>query len=253
MQAVALVLLATFLIGFAKAGIPGLGILIGPIATLGAGDASYAIGYLLPLLIVGDLFCGWRYFGKWDRRIVVTMAAGAVIGVLLASPLLGLLAEQKMLFNRVMGGLALFFGGWQLALELRRRPAGEETPERAPWHHAPWLGVVAGTLTAITSTIAHQGGLVSNLYLVSLKMTKERFIATATGAYFILNCLKVPAYLENGLINPDSLRHNAQTFPLVILGGFAGAWVVKRVSPGAFTRVILVLVLAAGVKLLVWP
>lgn len=245
-----LVLLATFLIGFAKAGVPGLGMLIGPLAILGVSDAPWVNGYLLPLLIVGDVFCGWRYFGQWDRRIVASMAAGAALGVLATSPLLDWLGDRTVLYNRTMGGLAVLFGTWQLLLELRHKAAEGELP---PPSRSPWLGAAAGALTAVTSTIAHQGGLVSNLYLASLRMSKERFIATATGAYFLINTFKVPAYVDNGLINPETLRYGAFCWPLVILGGVAGAAFVKRVSAQQFTKLILVLTLASGVKLLFWP
>lgn len=244
-----LVLLATFLIGFAKAGVPGLGMLIGPLAILGQGDAPWVNGYLLPLLIVGDIFCGWRYFGKWDKRIVGCMAGGALLGVAATTPLLHWLGDRTEIYNRTMGGLAILFGTWQLILELRRKANGGDGAEPA---RSPWLGLGAGALTAVTSTIAHQGGLVSNLYLASQRMSKERFIATATGAYFLINSFKVAPYVGNGLISAETLRFGAMTWPLVILGGLAGAAFCKRVSPQQFTMLILVLTLASGVRLLFW-
>jgi uncharacterized membrane protein YfcA len=246
----AVLALVALLIGFAKAGLSGVGMLNTPLLTW-AHTPEFAVGVSLPLLLVGDIFVGWRFFGQWDKRVVLTMVPGALVGVIIGSRLLDLLTESEKLFSRVIGIAALCFAILQLVIELRR--ADDEQADEAARPAPIWMGVLAGALTAIVSTIAHQGALVSNLYLLSQRLTKQRFVATATGIYFILNSMKIIPYVTHDLITGDTLLYSLAAAPLVVLGGFAGAYVIQRIDPRAFARIVLVLVVLMGLKLAVWP
>ena len=246
----AVLALVALLIGFAKAGLSGVGMLNTPLLTW-AHTPEFAVGVSLPLLLVGDIFVGWRFFGQWDKRVVLTMVPGALVGVIIGSRLLDLLTESEKLFSRVIGIAALCFALLQLVIELRRDD--DEQADEAARPAPIWMGVLAGALTAIVSTIAHQGVLVSNLYLLSQRLTKQRFVATATGIYFILNSMKIIPYVTHDLITGDTLLYSLAAAPLVVLGGFAGAYVIQRIDPRAFARIVLVLVVLMGLKLAVWP
>ncbi|NUQ00970.1 MAG: sulfite exporter TauE/SafE family protein [Armatimonadetes bacterium] len=239
------VALAGFLIGLAKVGFAGLGMLITPLLA-SATNASFAVGVSLPLLICGDFSGGWRFFGKWDARQVAHLLPGALVGVVLGSQLLDGLAENELLFNRALGLVALFFALLQLVVEIRR---GED--EEAP-PAAPWWGFAAGAGTGVVSTIAHQGGLVSNLYLLSQGLTKERFAATTMVVYMAINLMKLPPYLLQGRITRETLHFSLLGVPAVLLGVFVGARLVERLNPRQFSRVILVLVILTGLKLVIW-
>ena len=72
-------------IGLSKAGFGGgLGMLTTPLCVLafGAGgrDPSFAIGTLLPLLCAGDAFSLYHYWGKWERKNMLYLLPGVVVG-----------------------------------------------------------------------------------------------------------------------------------------------------------------------------
>ncbi len=235
-----------FLIGLAKSGFAGFAMLNTPLLAW-AGGASFAVGATLPMLLVGDVMVGWRFFGQWDKRTVLTMVPGAFLGVCLGTPLLARLSESEHVFNRVMGLVAIVFAVGQWVFEARRDPLAEHRP-------APvWVGLLAGAGTGVVSTIAHQGGLVSNLYMLSQRLTKQRFAATAMGVYFSLNTMKLVPYLAQGRIDPHTLHYSLLGAPAVVLGVLLGAKLIERMDPRHFTRLILILVVLTGLKLLLFP
>ncbi len=242
-------------IGFSKAGVAGLMTLVGPLVTWMRG-ASFANGMTLPLLIVGDIFVLWKLRGRWDLRVILPMLPGAAVGIILAgTTLLGPLVAHPRLFNQVIGGIALFFCGVQLWLEWQRarvtRANGGDAPEHQP--APPLAGAAAGAATGVLSTIANQGGLVTNLYLLSQRLSKERFVGSAAVLYFCINTSKVPFFAGNGLINAQTLWLDLAGVPFVIAGGFLGAWVLKHINETVFNQLILWLTVLTGLKLVIWP
>src|SRR6185503_4754593 len=76
-----------FMIGFAKGGFGGLGALLTPILALVLPVAS-AVGVLLPMLMVGDVFAVSMYWKEWDLELVKRMLPAGIIGALAGTALL---------------------------------------------------------------------------------------------------------------------------------------------------------------------
>ncbi len=72
-----------FLIGMAKAGVSGTGLMIVPIMAVVFGGKS-STGIVLPMLIIGDLFAVKYYNRHADWKYVLKVIPWAVIGVLIA-------------------------------------------------------------------------------------------------------------------------------------------------------------------------
>mgnify|MGYP000861568341 FL=1 len=247
---VLVVALTGLAIGFSKAGVAGIMTLVGPVLTMIAG-APFANGMTLPLLVLGDLFVLWRFRGKWDLRVIWPMLPGAFLGIVLTGVfILGFLADRKQLFNQAIGIIALFFCCLQLWLEARRAKRGDQA-EHTP--APPAVGMAAGGVTGMLSTIANQGGLVTNLYLLSQNLTKERFVASGAVLYFCINSSKVPFFCYHHEITAQTLRLDLIGAPFVILGGFLGASVLKVINERVFNQLILWMTIITGLKLLIWP
>ena len=69
------------MIGFAKGGFSGLGALLTPILALVLPVAS-AVGVLLPMLMVGDVFAVYMYWKEWDLDLVKRMLPAGIVGAL---------------------------------------------------------------------------------------------------------------------------------------------------------------------------
>src|SRR6476619_6847564 len=76
-----------FMIGLAKGGFGGLGSLLTPILALVLPVAS-AVGVLLPMLMVGDVFAIYMYWKEWDPDLVKRILPAGIVGALVGTFLL---------------------------------------------------------------------------------------------------------------------------------------------------------------------
>ncbi|MDA0712352.1 MAG: sulfite exporter TauE/SafE family protein, partial [bacterium] len=77
------------------------------------------------------------------------------------------------------------------------------------------------------------------------------FVATAWLFGVILNIMKLFLYLSLKIINPESLAMDLGLLPFLVLGALSGIVLNKRLSPNWFNRLVLILVLGIGLKLMV--
>lgn len=230
---------AAFLVGLSKGGIGGG---LGPLVTVLVAvvtSPSQAIGVLLPILMVGDVSALWVHRGGWDRSIILALLPGAVVGVVVASVFLGAVDDRAIELFLVV--LSLLFVAYRLV-------AARVTD--SPVRVGRGLAVGAGTVSGITSTVAHAGGPPVAVYLLAARITPVTYVATTAAFFFVVNWLKVPGYAAAGLLDVSMLR----MLPLAVLivpGTMAGRWLVDRVDDVVFERIVLALLVIGAVYLLV--
>jgi uncharacterized membrane protein YfcA len=225
---------SAFLVGVAKTGVPGLGILVVPMMVLAVGDARLSAGYLLPVLVVADIFAVvyWGRHAAASRLFALApwVLAGMVGGAFALS-----LSERVL--RPVVGSIVLIM----LAVYLRRRWRQEVS---APAHPAAY-GVAAGFAT----TVANAAGPIMNLYLLGKKLPKEEFVATGAWFFFVINLSKLPIYAWHNLIGWRSLIFDAFMFPAVIVGALTGRWLINRIPPRLFEMLVVVLTAVSTILL----
>ncbi len=232
------------LAGLSKGGVAGLGVLVAALAA-NVLPAKLATGFVLPLLLVGD-FAGLRLYHRhadWSRlwRLLPWTAAGVVVGWFTLDRVDD--EQAKLLIGALL--VAMVAGH----LESRRR-AREQVGR--PAEPPSWLAPLAGLLAGFTTLLANAAGPVMMVYLLAMRVPKLQFLGTAAWFFCVLNLAKVPFMVHLGLIDAGSLRTNALLAPLVVAGALVGRWLVERINQARFEALVLVLTLAAGVRLLVW-
>src|SRR5512134_4090510 len=90
-----------FMIGLAKGGFGGLGALLTPLLALVL-PLALAVGVLLPMLIVGDVFAVYMYWKEWDLDLVKRMLPAGIVGALAGTFLLSSVSPDGL---RVVLGL----------------------------------------------------------------------------------------------------------------------------------------------------
>ena len=242
---ITVIILCALFVGVAKSGFAGgVGILATPLLAASIGSAR-AVGILLPMLLAADAFNFYHFWKKWERKAMVMILPGTVVGVLIGWPLLHHIKGREEYLSRFIGFVALIFGAYALYKE----PRGEiKSPFRPNRVH----GLAAGTATGVVSTLAHQGGVITQLYLVPQKLSPAGFVGTTTVIYGFLNFIKIPVYLWEDLITIDSSFWSAASIPFAFIGTFIGVYLNRRMSGKLFNRIILVIVLITGIKLALW-
>ncbi len=229
---------AGVLVGLAKTGVPGIGILAVPLMAM-LFPAKTSVGTLLPLLITADLFAlAWyRRHVEWPR--LLELFPCVIAGIIAGAFVLYLMNVDY--FKPFLGTLVLAL----LALELLRGRLG--------WTHIPrrrWFMVLSGSLAGFATTVGNVAGPVMNIYLIAKGLQKRQFMGTLAWYFFIFNCVKVPIYAGFGLINSETLRFDAWMIPAVAVGALCGRWVLDRISQEWFKTVVLCLAGIAALRLL---
>lgn len=240
-------MLAAVLVGCAKTGLPGIGILVVPLMVLVFGGKP-SVGVLLPMLIAADCFAVFYYrrHAQWERlwRLVPWVLPGMALGAgaLWAVDGIDLAAagiDGKRLFELLIGLVVLTM----LALHILRRHLGDRlTPHRRGG--VALVGAGAGAAT----TMANAAGPIMTLYLAGLGLDKRSFMGTNAWFFLLLNVAKVPIYCLIGLLPNQQplftiagLTWNAAMLPLIVCGVFLGKWLLPRIPQRLFDRLVVAL------------
>ncbi len=232
--------LAAFLTGVSKGGLGGMmGALITPMVALVI-PVDQAIGLLLPVIILGDVFALGAHWRRWNGRLVGLLIPGGLIGITLGTFVLTNISA--LLLQRILGVLVFLFVGYRLAENKVLKTLSYQTQN--------WHGWVAGGLAGFTSTLAHAGGPLIAIYLLIQNIPPPVFIATSLLFFAVTNLIKVPFYYQAGLIDMAVLAQVVWLAPLVPLGVWVGKRLAMRVDRTVYERIILVLLVISGVLLL---
>jgi uncharacterized membrane protein YfcA len=230
-----------FGIGLNKGGLTGLGIL--PVLLFAVVfHPRESTGFVLPLLIVGDICAVVIY-----RRVVIWK----IFWALLPPALTGVVLGYFLMFH--ISGEA--FGpliGWiiigLIALQFLRGALGEKLDHI---FESRGFGLVMGVLAGVTTMIANAAGPVANLYFLSVRLPKWNLIGTSAWLFFVINLSKVPFSAHLGLTNAYSLTLALTLAPLVVTGFFCGRHIAGVLPQKIFERFLLACT-AVGALRLVW-
>jgi uncharacterized protein len=230
--------LITLLLGFAKTGLPGAGILAVVLMALNLEATRQSVGVMLPLLIVADV-CAvalYRSHAQWGliRRLMPWVLAGVALGACALDQVEG------QAFNFMLGGLILLL----LGLDLLRQRLG--------WHalpRHPAFGALLGIATGFATTIGNVAGPVMTLYLISQGLDKNRFMGSMAWFFLILNSLKVPIFLWQGMITAATLQLDLHLLPGVLVGAWLGRLIFRHIPQKTFTWLVMLLAALSALHL----
>lgn len=239
MTFVLVISLAALLIGLAKGGLgPVPGALLAPLLST-IMPVSEAVGITLPLLLVGDIFALRVYWRQWDSPSLRRMLPGAVAGVAMGILLLASLPDVTL--RRVLGIFTLVAVGYKLASDSLTSLA--YTPR-------DWHGLVAGWGSGFGSALANAGAPPITAYLLLRQVPPRVFIGTTVIFFAVLNTLKIPGFLAAGVIEGGQIISVLWAVPLIPAGIWAGSRLIERIEPQYFERLMLALLVGAGLMLL---
>lgn len=231
--------LAVFLLGLAKSGIKGIGIIIVVILAFVFGEKE-STGVLLPMLISADILAviyynrhaQWKYIFK----LLPMMIVGVLVGVWLGNDI------SEAIFKRLM---AIIIIGSVILMFLSERRKSTAVPKNKLF---PWI---AGFLAGFTTMIGNLAGPVSNIYFLAMRFPKNEFIGTAAWLFFIINVFKLPFHFFIWkTVTIETLVLNSVMIPLVVAGFFIGVSIVKLISNLNYRRFILIVTAIGGIILL---
>lgn len=229
---------AVLLLGLAKGGFYGVGLLSLPIVSLVVPPLQ-AAAILLPILIVQDAVTVWLFRAHWSRRVLGVMLPGALGGVLLGWLLAARVSDAAISF--LLGAICIGFAARQLWLE-RAGP-----PEPRPG--GLLAGIVCGAASGFASMIAQAGGPPYQIWVMPQRLPRDVLVGTSAIFFAILNWTKVVPFIALGQLDAAALLTSAALMPVAIGASFAGVALVRRVPVARLYPLINGLLLLVGLQL----
>ena len=244
----ALALTAVIAVAISKSGFGGaLGSLSVPIL-LFVLPPKAALGVMLPLFLLIDVWVVYVWRRMLDRRILLIMCLFGLLGQLVGWLLFDYLSDA--LLTGLIGGVAVI-----TALNyLRRRiwPGRRTTTEIAAivtrhiWQRSfLWCG-----LSGVSSFVSLSGGIPAQVFLLPHGLARQAFVGTLCVYFFVINLAKIPFYFEVGMFSYQTMVVSALLIPVIPAGVFIGRWLNARMSDRIFYDISHVILLVMGAKLI---
>lgn len=231
---------AVFITGISKGGFGGLGLFAVPIMALSISPVQ-AAAVMLPVLIVMDWISVWAYRKHWDKRLLLMLLPGALLGITIG----GLLADRvsEDFVRACVGVIAVSFPVYAIL--------GPKFRSGADWlkDNRPMAGL-AGVAAGFTSFVAHAGGPPFQAYALPQNLEKRVYAGTAVMFFFVVNAVKLVPYAMLGQFDKTNLTISAALIPIAPIGVLIGVWLVKRIDQQAFYKIMYGLIFITGLKLL---
>lgn len=229
---------AVVLYGLAKGGFGGpISQLTVPLMALVMSPIT-AAAVLLPILLVMDAVALWSYRGTYDRRTLLIMLPGAVVGTAI-----GWLTARWITADQVrliVGLIGLTFTADYLFGKGARRPARAHDRAR---------GTFWATVSGFTSFVSHSGGPPFHMYVLPLRLAPRLLAGTAAIYFATVNALKVLPYLQLGQYTRETLTLSATLIPIAPFATLLGVHLVRIVDPRIFYKFAYAGIFLASIKL----
>ncbi|MAJ50382.1 MAG: hypothetical protein CMB82_02055 [Flammeovirgaceae bacterium] len=227
------------LVGMAKTGIHGTGMIAVPLLAIVFGGRASS-GIMLPILILGDLMAVYHYntYTQWEH--LKRVLPFAFVGVLLGT-YIGIFIDD-LVFRQVMAGIIFFSVGIMFWNDKQQSYMTSQN-----FLFKAGLGMAAG----FTTMVGNLAGSVMAVYLLSLNLLKNQFIGTAAWFFLIINLVKVPFHVYSWeTITWDSLFLDLLVLPFIALGSFLGIQLVKSVPEQIYRRFIIAMTIIAALLMM---
>lgn len=227
-----------FFIGVSKAGIAGGATSLSvPILALFV-SPLVAAGILLPLMLVVDVAAITAYRKHVSWRHLKYCLPGGMIGIGAGTLMVGSVTPEHI--KLIVGLIALWFAALYFFKPFLPQMVGPLPPQ---------TGSLFAAVSGFTSHLAHAGAPPMRGFLLGQNLQKTPFLATFCVFFFIVNLVKLGAYIAVGQINYQTLWLSFCLAPLLPIGIWFGLKLHKAIPQNLFVKISYLLLLFAGLKL----
>lgn len=235
---------AVILVGLSKGGLGGALALLGvPILAMVV-PPMQAAAIFLPILLVMDAVALWAWRHHNDRKTLVLMLPGAIIGIALGWATSTYISANAM---RLVLGIVTIVFVTRYVYDTYGPNSRIQTP---PKPQRPIAAGLWSTLSGYGSFVAHAGGPPFQIYVLPLKLDPRTYTGTSVRFFAIMNAVKVVPYFALGELDTANLTLSAFLLPVALVSTLAGARLVRLMKPQTFYPLMYAMAFLAAVKLL---
>lgn len=245
--------IAVLAVAVSKAGFGGaLGSLSMPILLL-IYSPTLALGILLPLFIIIDIWVVWVWRHSGVKRIIFIMTLAGLLGQLLGWALLRIGVIDDKLLILMIGLLALYtaFRYFAKLLYANQNAKALRAVVRYYRNHVIKRAALWCSLSGFSSFVSLTGGIPAQVYLLPLGLPRQLFVSTMAWYLFFINLAKIPFFTDLDFIDARTLTMSALLLPIVPAGIMIGRWLNRAMTDKNFYIVTHAMLLLLGLQL-VW-
>jgi len=238
---------ATFFGAGAVKGVTGMGL---PTIAMGVLGSLFSPATAAALLIAPSFVTNvWQLLaGPSVARLAMrlwAMMTGIVVGTIAGTALLS--RGDTAQTTRALGATLAVYAVASLAAGLRVRP------RRLPSALEPWLSPLVGLATGVVTGGTGVFVIPAVPYLEALGLPKDDLVQALGLSFTASTCALAAGLAWHGAYHTTHLAISALAVAPALAGMWAGAAVRARISPVAFRRAFLVLLLLLGAEMLARP
>lgn len=212
-------------VGFERAGIRSAILPIVPLVVKSFGAVN-ALGYMIPLLIVSDIFSISYYRKHADKKELIRLLPFAAAGIFIAMMIGKQLSPDT--FKKIIGSLIIIT---LIIIVADQKILNKKSAARNYKKTGPLFSFATG----FSSMLGGSGGAIISTYFLLSDINKNAFIGTTAWFFFSVNLFKLPLYLfvwKN--IHSHTLIADLLLLPLVAAGIISGIFIVKKINEKIF-------------------
>jgi uncharacterized protein len=235
-ESISIVVFVALLLGMAKTGVHGAGMLSVPLLAIVFGGKSSS-GLMLPMLVLADVLGVWYYHRHASFKHLKILFPWAAVGVIAGSWAGNYIPEDTF---RLVMAITIFAS--LIAMVWLELGGKDKVPESV------YLGIAAGFLGGFTSMVGNLAGTVMVIYFLSMRLPKNVFIGTTAWFFLVVNWFKVPFHVFVWhTINADAWLLALALIPAIVLGAYLGIVLVKKMSERVYRWFIVGMTLVAAI------
>lgn len=232
-----LLILASFLVGLSKGGLPAVGMVSVPLLSLVMSPVLAAV-LLLPIYILSDVVSVWLYRRDFSAQNLKLLIPAGLLGVFIGWATASFVSDVAVTLLIGLIGLGFCLNIW-----LRRSANQQAQPPNTT------KGLFWGTLAGFTSFVSHAGAPPYQVYILPQKLPKLVFAGTSTILFAAINLAKVVPYSNLHPYAGTTLTVSAYLVPIAIIGTILGRYATKKLSEKWFFLAVQLALFAISLKL----
>ncbi len=234
----ALLVLAAFLVGLSKGGLPAVAMLSVPILSLTMSPLVAAV-LLLPIYILSDVVSVWLYRREYSAANIKILIPAGFLGVIIGWATASMISDNMVSLMLGLMGAVFCLHQW-LKKKTSAPPAKASTGKGLFW----------GSLSGFTSFISHAGAPPFQIYVLPQRLPKMVFAGTTTIVFAAINLAKIVPYSSLYPYTRDTLEVSAYLLPVAAVGTVVGKKLIERLSEKWFFLAVQIALFIISIKLI---
>lgn len=218
----------------------GAGVFLTPLLSLIMYPKT-AVALMAPMMLITSIATLWMHWRKWELKYIYILLPGMLVGIVGGSYYLAWASPS--LTKLTIGIIAMVFSAFQI-IRIKNPQVFANMEVSTP------VGIIISLFAGMSSAIAHSGGIIITIYLVTKNLSKSTFVATLVGILFFSDVLKMITYTKLNLLTQPLFIQGLELTPALFLGSWLGSRLIKKLSDSQFILYVNILIFLGGIILI---